>query len=55
MINPDDLTPEERTVFDRSYVGAVYRLDREVVDLKQAIFDALPLIIRRLIAWLSAR
>ena len=53
MINPDDLTPEDRAVFDRSYAGAVYRLDREVVNLKQAIYDALPPIIRRLIVWLK--
>lgn len=52
--DPDDLTPEEREVFDKSRIGAVYRLDREVVNLKRAIFDALPPIVRRLIVWLRA-
>lgn len=49
LINRDDLSPEERVIYDASYVGAVDRLDRAWVNVKQAIFDALPPIIQRAI------
>lgn len=52
MINRDDLPPEDRAAYDASYVGAVDRLDREVANLKQAVFEVLPPIVRRLIVWL---
>lgn len=51
MINRDDLTPDERDVYDRSFVGSVERLDRELVNLKQAIRDALPPFMRRFFDW----
>jgi hypothetical protein len=48
---PDWLPPEERESYDAMYAassaGAFERLDREWVNLKQAIYDALPLFIRR--------
>jgi len=51
MINRDDLTPEERELYDRSYIGTVDRLDREWRELKRAIYNALPYALRRLIDW----
>ena len=43
------LTDEERAIYDATFVGAVDRLYREVEGLKQAIIDALPAWLRRLL------
>ena len=52
MIDRDKLTPEERAVYDASFVGAFDRLDREWINLKCAIYDALPKRIQWLFIWL---
>lgn len=54
MINRDDLTHEQREAYDRSYVGSVDRLNREVQAVKRAIFDAMPRVIQRFILWLRS-
>lgn len=53
MINRDDLSPEDRDVYDKSYLGAVDRLDREVQALKRAIYEASPRPFRWLFRWLT--
>ncbi len=52
MINRDELSPEERAVYDASYAGAVARLDRELQALKAAVINALPYTLRRIVQWL---
>lgn len=55
MINRDDLSPEERAMYDASLVGSVDRLDREVKELKRSIYNALPKFLRRLFQWIIER
>ncbi len=52
MINRDDLSPEDRAIYDASFVGAVDRLDREVQALKLAVINALAYTLRRIVQWL---
>jgi len=52
VINRDELSPEDRTIYDTSFVGAVDRLDREVQALKAAVLDALAYTLRRIVQWL---
>jgi len=52
VINRDELSPEDRTIYDTSFVGAVDRLDREVRALKASVLDALPYTLRRIVQWL---
>ena len=52
MISRDDLSPEDRAIYDASFVGAVDRLDREVQALKLAVINALPYTLRRIVQWL---
>lgn len=42
MINRDDLTPEQQEIWDKSYLGQVAKLEAAVLELKRAIYDALP-------------
>ncbi len=49
-IDRAQMTPEERELFDASYVGAVDRLDREAQALKLVLFGALPYWLQRIIA-----
>ena len=52
MINRDDLLPEDRAIYDASFIGAIDRLDHEWVNLKRAVYDALPRSIQWLFIWL---
>lgn len=52
MISRDDLSPEDRAIYDATFVGAVDRLDREVQALKLAVINALPYTLRRIVQWL---
>ena len=45
----ESLTDEERAIYDASFVGVVDKLNRAVDDLKQALIDALPAWLRRLL------
>ena len=52
MISRDDLSPEDRAIYDATFVGAADRLDREVQALKLAVINALPYTLRRIVQWL---
>ena len=52
MISRDDLSPEDRAIYDATFVGAVDRLDRELQALKAAVINALPYTLRRIVQWL---
>lgn len=41
-MNPDDLSPEDRALWDKSYIGQVTALQHTWREVKRAIYDALP-------------
>ena len=52
MISRDELSPEDRAIYDGSFVGAVDRLDRGLQALETDVINALPYTVRRIVQWL---